>query len=215
MSRVLIILSIISLFKCFSKECDAFFISQEVGLNSEVKIKLRNFLEDLKNRRSSILPLTRGARKVGSTIHFKKNRYKIISILGSGSEGVMYLVEQGGKRFTIKEIHKDHIYKTMLFAVTPINLKLFQKEGYKIVKIIDSDPQNFLFLMDYIEGVPLRALLEQGEWFGFTKAEMKLFNEVWDKYEKIDKNKHGRVKIHKRNAIIEIDTGQLIIIDPH
>jgi len=69
--------------------------------------------------------------------------------------------------------------------------------------------------MEYIEGVPFRALLREGEEFGFSGEEIRKFEKIWDDYKAMAKEPGETRLIRRRNVIIEIETGNLIIIDPH
>ena len=102
--------------------------------------------------------------EIGSLIDGK---YKILSKIGQGGMSVVYLAlnEKANKSWAIKEVRKDgvknfEIIKQGLVAETDILKKLNHKSLPSIVDIIEND-DNFLIVMDYIEGNPLSNYIEE------------------------------------------------------
>lgn len=104
--------------------------------------------------------------EIGSVIDEK---YKILSVIGHGGMSTVYLAinEKANKPWAIKEVRKDgvqnfEIVRQSLMVETDMLKKLSHKGLPSIVDVIDKD-DNFLIVMDYIEGNTLKSLLkEQG-----------------------------------------------------
>lgn len=104
--------------------------------------------------------------KIGSVIDGK---YKVLSEIGHGGMSVVYLAinEKANKPWAIKEVRKNgvkdfEIVRQSLLVETDLLKKLSHPNLPSIVDIIDYD-DNFLIVMDYIEGNTLEHILkEQG-----------------------------------------------------
>lgn len=101
---------------------------------------------------------------IGSVIDGK---YKILSEIGHGGMSTVYLAinEKANKPWAIKEVRKSlnrdfNILKQSLIAETDLLKKLNHPNLPSIVDVIDSD-ENFLIVMDYIEGNTLEKLLHE------------------------------------------------------
>lgn len=102
--------------------------------------------------------------QIGSIID---DKYRILSLVGKGGMSAVYLAinEKANKPWAIKEIRKDgkqdfEIVKQSLIVETDLLKKLKHPNLPSIVDIIDQD-ENFLIVMDYIEGVTLKAILDE------------------------------------------------------
>ncbi len=102
--------------------------------------------------------------KIGSVIDGK---YKILDEIGHGGMSTVYLAinEKANKPWAIKEVRKSFrrdfdILKQSLILETDMLKKLSHKNLPSIVDVIDSD-ENFLIVMDYIEGNTLEKLIEE------------------------------------------------------
>ena len=100
--------------------------------------------------------------KIGSVIDGK---YKVLSEIGHGGMSTVYLVinEKANKTWAIKEVRKKYnkdfnILKQSLIVETNLLKQLRHSNLPTIVDVIDSD-ENFLIVMDYIEGNTLEKLL--------------------------------------------------------
>lgn len=96
-------------------------------------------------------------------------KYKILSQIGQGGMSTVYLAmnEKANKPWAVKEVRKNgvqnfEIVRQSLITETDLLKKHHHKNLPSIVDIIDCD-DNFLIVMDYIEGVTLDKLIsEQG-----------------------------------------------------
>ncbi len=102
--------------------------------------------------------------KIGSVIDGK---YKILDEIGHGGMSTVYLAinEKANRPWAIKEVRKSFrrdfdILKQSLILETDMLKKLSHKNLPSIVDVIDSD-ENFLIVMDYIEGNTLEKLIEE------------------------------------------------------
>ena len=102
--------------------------------------------------------------KIGSVIDGK---YKILNEIGHGGMSTVYLAinEKANKLWAIKEVRKSFrrnfdILKQSLILETDMLKKLSHKNLPSIVDVIDSD-ENFLIVMDYIEGNTLEKLINE------------------------------------------------------
>lgn len=102
--------------------------------------------------------------KVGDLVDGK---YKILNKVGQGGMSVVYLAmnERANKQWAIKEVRKDgvsdfEVVKQNLVAETDILKKLNHRHLPSIIDVIDMD-ESFLIVMDYIEGITLKQVLER------------------------------------------------------
>ena len=104
--------------------------------------------------------------RIGTVIDGK---YKILNIIGRGGMSTVYLAinEKANKPWAIKEVRKDadagfEVVYQSLISEKEILKKLSHKGLPSIIDVID-DSDNFLIVMDYIEGITLKTVLkEQG-----------------------------------------------------
>ncbi len=94
-------------------------------------------------------------------------KYKILNKVGQGGMSVVYLAmnERANKQWAIKEVRKDgvsdfEVVKQNLVAETDILKKLNHRHLPSIIDVIDMD-DSFLIVMDYIEGITLKQVLER------------------------------------------------------
>ena len=104
--------------------------------------------------------------EIGSLVDGK---YKILNVIGKGGMSVVYLAmnERANKQWAIKEIRKDgvqnyEVVRQGLIAETNLLKRLSHPNLPSIVDVID-DKDTFLIVMDYIEGIPLSQVLEEGK----------------------------------------------------
>ena len=102
--------------------------------------------------------------KIGTVIDEK---YKIINIIGHGGMSTVYLAihEKVNKLWAIKEIRKDSsqdyaIVRRSLLTEMELLKKMKYSHLPSIVDIIDYD-DNFLIVMDYVEGVTLDKVIRE------------------------------------------------------
>ena len=102
--------------------------------------------------------------KIGSVVDGK---YKILNEIGHGGMSTVYLAinEKANKPWAIKEVRKSlrrdfDILRQSLILETDMLKKLSHKNLPSIVDVIDSD-ENFLIVMDYIEGNTLEKLVNE------------------------------------------------------
>lgn len=95
------------------------------------------------------------------------SKYKILSIIGHGGMSTVYLAinEKANKPWAIKEVRKDgvkdfEVVRQSLMVETDMLKKLSHKGLPSIVDVID-EGDNFLIVMDYIEGTTLKAVLTE------------------------------------------------------
>lgn len=104
--------------------------------------------------------------RIGSVIDGK---YKILNEIGHGGMSNVYLAmnEKANKPWAVKEVRKSvnrdfDLLKQSLIMETDLLKKLKHPNLPSIIDVIDSD-ENFLIVMDYIEGITLeRVLREEG-----------------------------------------------------
>lgn len=101
--------------------------------------------------------------EIGSIIDSK---YRILSCIGKGGMSEVYLAinDKANKPWAIKEVRKDvtsnfEILKQSLVVEIDLLKKLKHPNLPSIVDVIDRD-DNFLIVMDYIEGVTLKSVLD-------------------------------------------------------
>lgn len=102
--------------------------------------------------------------EIGSVLDGK---YKILDEIGHGGMSTVYLAinEKANKPWAVKEVRKSvsrnfDMLKQSLIMETDMLKKLSHKNLPSIVDVIDSD-ENFLIVMDYIEGNTLEQLVRE------------------------------------------------------
>lgn len=102
--------------------------------------------------------------KIGSVVDGK---YKVLNEIGHGGMSTVYLAinEKANKPWAIKEVRKRcsrnfEVLRQSLIVETNLLKKLKHPNLPRIVDVIDSD-EDFLIVMDYIEGNTLERLLTQ------------------------------------------------------
>ena len=102
--------------------------------------------------------------RIGSVIDGK---YKILSKIGQGGMSTVYLAinSKANKPWAIKEVRKDgfqnlDIVKQSLIVEIDLLKKLKHPNLPSIIDIIDQD-DNFLIVMDYIEGMTLEKIINE------------------------------------------------------
>lgn len=102
--------------------------------------------------------------EIGAVIDGK---YRILSKVGQGGMSTVYLAinEKANKPWAIKEVRKDgvrnfEIVKQSLLVETDLLKKLKHSNLPSIIDIIDQD-DNFLIVMDYIEGITLDKIVKE------------------------------------------------------
>lgn len=95
------------------------------------------------------------------------DKYKILNKVGQGGMSIVYLAmnERANKQWAIKEVRKDgtkdfEVVKQGLMVETELLKKFNHPSLPSIVDVIDKN-DNFLIVMDYIEGNPLSKTLEE------------------------------------------------------
>ena len=104
--------------------------------------------------------------EIGSLVDGK---YKVLSVIGRGGMSTVYLAinEKANKPWAIKEVKKDgvqdfEVVRQSLMVEIDMLKKLSHKGLPSIIDVIDND-EDFLIVMDYIEGNTLKSLIrEQG-----------------------------------------------------
>lgn len=94
-------------------------------------------------------------------------KYRILSKVGQGGMSTVYLAinEKANKPWAIKEVRKDgvqnfEVVRQSLLVETDLLKKLSHPNLPSIIDIIDQD-DNFLIVMDYVEGVTLNKILNE------------------------------------------------------
>ena len=102
--------------------------------------------------------------QIGSVIDGK---YKILNEIGHGGMSTVYLAinEKANKPWAVKEVRKSlnrdfNLLRQSLIMETDLLKKLNHPNLPSIIDVIDSD-ENFLIVMDYIEGNTLERLLAE------------------------------------------------------
>lgn len=102
--------------------------------------------------------------EIGSIVDGK---YRILSKVGQGGMSTVYLAinEKANKPWAIKEVRKDgiqnfEVVRQSLIVETDLLKKLKHDNLPSIIDIIDQD-DNFLIVMDYIEGITLDKVIKE------------------------------------------------------
>ena len=102
--------------------------------------------------------------EIGSYLN---NKYKILSVIGSGGMSVVYLAlnERVNKTWAIKEVRKDggndaQVKRQNLVAEVDILKDLKHPHLPSIVDIVDTE-DSFIMVMDYVEGESLEKIMKR------------------------------------------------------
>ncbi len=156
-----------------------------------LRIVFRNFLIESKERALQSPDFINSGLPVRSVIKFKDETFRVIAILGAGSEGIVYVVETKHGARVIKEFYrKSDIYieagKYVDLQAYGVDQRLLYLEFVPGVQteIISSETHLNEFGMDY------GLAIEISEWFA---------------------NEHESVDF---NHVVDIRNGRLVLIDP-
>ena len=115
--------------------------------------------------------------EIGSIVDGK---YRILSKVGQGGMSTVYLAinEKANKPWAIKEVRKDgiqnfEVVRQSLIVETDLLKKLKHDNLPSIIDIIDQD-DNFLIVMDYIEGITLDKVIKE---YGPQKQDAREYKE--------------------------------------
>ena len=102
--------------------------------------------------------------KIGSVIDGK---YKVLHQIGKGGMSIVYLCinEKANKQWAVKEVRKNgnassEVIRQNLLTETSILKKLHHPHLPSIIDVIYQD-DTYLILMDYVEGITLKAILDE------------------------------------------------------
>ena len=102
--------------------------------------------------------------KIGTVID---NKYKILNVIGHGGMSTVYLAvnERANKLWAIKEVRRDAqtefaVMRQSLIREKKILTRLSHKGLPSIIDVVDYE-ENFLIVMDYIEGITLKEVLDK------------------------------------------------------
>lgn len=137
--------------------------------------------EDVVQKSQETLP-------VGTII---RGRYLIKSIIGQGSSGAVYLVQDSHVKttnniFALKEVHGLTAQEIYQFALSSVNLlKLHHAALAHIIDIPKDEKQERVYLlMEYIEGPDLETIWQQQEEQRFTWSKVKrIMSPIFDAVE--------------------------------
>lgn len=120
-----------------------------------------------------------------------RGRYLIKSIIGQGSSGAVYLVQDSHVKttnniFALKEVHGLTAQEIYQFALSSVNLlKLHHAALAHIIDIPKDEKQERVYLlMEYIEGPDLETIWQQQEEQRFTWSKVKrIMSPIFDAVE--------------------------------
>lgn len=100
------------------------------------------------------------------TIEFNNDKLPVVQLLGRGKGGYSYLVERGGRRYVLKQIHHEPCDYYAFGDKLQSELTDYQRlrdAGIPVPELIDVDRDGERLLKEYIEGPTVMALLKAGE----------------------------------------------------
>jgi hypothetical protein len=127
--------------------------------------------------RLRVLILTYDLAKIARphTVIVQGKRYQMLHILGDGADGVVWIAKDSkGKLVTVK-----NFYKAENAARHVQDMQAYLAKGIDTLNVFAQSPQkdgSALVVQEYVEGISARTLLEDGEKFGFSKAQLASFD---------------------------------------
>lgn len=154
---------------------------------------------------------------IPTTLKFKDQTFKVILPLGAGAEGAVYLVKtpegfRVAKVFfgpSAKEAVKSHARQ----------LKSFKLSGFNAPDVLDTDDQRSINLNEFVEGVPVDAVLNPrvGLLGDKLPAILKVREEFYAQMRREFPSVYGdlRTGFMDSNLIYSFRDQRIYIIDPH
>lgn len=145
--------------------------------------------------------------------------YKTLAVLGGGSEGTAFLVEnEVGKQFVLKKfLNKSKMVDNLKIA------KGLQDKGAKIILPISIDWATYTAIYQFIDGVEVADILRESNHWTLNNLEYPISAETQkffeDRYGEFIQD-HGfytrlvPVGIIDTNVIFDLSTNQFVIVDP-
>jgi serine/threonine protein kinase len=152
------------------------------------------------------------ALRPGQDLVHRNETFKILSVLGYGSQGRVYLVEGRLGRFVLKEFkpharHRIEAHNNELQKQAVRELEEAPENPLYSPVIHSVDDGNGTVLMEYIEGVPLDILVEHPKIYGSYGLTIP---------ESVEIRAHASRFLESQpyNIILEISTGRFYRVDP-
>ncbi len=143
--------------------------------------------------------------------------FEIVSILGQGATGTVYLARQTnlGRECALKvlapELVRDQKFLERFRREGQIAASLRHSHIVRIFDLVEASG-DYAIAMDYIQGVELQKLLDNGEKLSLTRA-LKIMISVFEALEYA----HSKGVVHRdikpANILIEDDSGQAYLTD--
>ena len=126
--------------------------------------------------------------------------------LGGGNDGVVYLESvKGGRQVVIKAFHKpEHIHSHLEL------LDQLEVSGdVRTLRVLEVDEGQGLVVFEYVRGLPLDELIYYSSEWGISAS---LVSDLRDRVKEIRSRDR---RIIEQNLLLDLDTGDLVLIDSH
>lgn len=131
--------------------------------------------------------------------------YTVTNLLGEGREGIVYEVQNSrAQNLIIKKFFSKRNARMFTLLTKEVSSR-----GFRVVTPKMMGKESVFLQFDYFRGVPLNYLFIKGEQWGLPQ---KLLSDVKVKFASIPRSSsYGRESF---NFVLDIDTGDIVLVDP-
>jgi tRNA A-37 threonylcarbamoyl transferase component Bud32 len=152
----------------------------------------------------------------GATVEVAGEAYVVSEFIGYGSQGCVYEVEGPGGRRTLKVFNLNERSR---IAEEALLLRDMREAGLPVVEIERIDVERGAVVMAYHEGIDLARVLEAPEEFDLAPAQVLAlkakFEALAEQVARFRRSRKLPTRVtEKHNVILDVETGELLLIDP-
>lgn len=178
-------------------------IVAQVASTNPISSLTKSSLEKAVSEFNAAPPLVRKGKTLPPKIRVGNKSYRVIRELGTGADGVVFEVADGETRKVVKKYWSEGFEKGNL-AKFPV----LEKAGFRVPQVYEVDKTKRTVLMEFVRGVPCDFLQNSK-----TLAEEERQQAASD-YSSFWKVAGKFAELEPQNVLVEVDTGQFVIIDP-
>lgn len=149
---------------------------------------------------------------VPATIDMNGRTYTVLYPLGSGSEGMVFLVEHENKKYVIKYFsHVEDLQQSVEM------MQVYVLFGIRAIHVFDRDLESKSVLMEYVKGI---TVYDYKIYLRRTRQSTDEITAAYEKFRASLKTVLPNDPINEAldtvesNVVIDLDNGELVLIDP-